>query len=241
MQSPPNPAVLPAGAAAPDGSALALLRLPGVFTQDDLLDPAGFAKEATRRGRNVSIDQLQELHNSGLLLPLFRISETAVDGRAIPVDEAAGLNPRGEVVRAAREGRLLDSADEGYSIEWPYRQPEPRECGWQSGFFYSSWQLLDLGWALGELQTLGFSQDYPGRLAAIRLRRATTLALCALTPRHLPAIVGRSRTPGGVDGARVWASRFSIDDQQRLDLVCYGADALRPRRSRSWLEPMGIR
>jgi hypothetical protein len=228
MEGPPDPTVLVAGPAAPDGSALALLRLPGVFTQDDLLDPVGFAKEATRRGRNLSLDQLQELHSSRLLLPLFRISDTGATGRAIPVDEPAGLNPRGWVMHAAWEGRLRDCADEGYSVEWPYRQPEPFVRHWHSGCFYSSWQLLDLGWALGELLNLGWRQDYPGRWAGIRLRRARTLALCALTPRHLQGIVGRSTTPGGVDGARVWASRFSIDDQQRLDLVGFRAEGLLP-------------
>lgn len=87
--------IVPASSAAPDGSALAVARLPFAFTQDELLTSADFLKQAERRGHRLSLDVLAALHDLGILKPLFRVSEVAVVGRRIDVLHPGGMNPRG--------------------------------------------------------------------------------------------------------------------------------------------------
>jgi len=218
--------VLPTGPHAPDGSALALLRLPGVFTQDKLLSPPDVVRKSKEHGRPVTLAQLQQLHSHRILLPLYRVADSASEGRAIPVDEPLGLNPRGWVMQAAYDGRIRDCAVEGYSAAWPYEQPQPFVRYWHSGFFYSDWQLHDLAWALGELRAITQGWDHPGRHEQADLRRSRAMALAALSPRHLPSITGRVTTPGGVDAERQWSARFAIEEAERLTLAGFPADRL---------------
>jgi hypothetical protein len=110
--------------AAPDvRSSLALLTIPFIFSQDDLLTTDEFLKRAKERGTNLSLDGLQRLHNHRMLVPLYRVSDTPVEGRRIEVVHDGWPNARGWVFEAAAEGRLRDPADEGYSVAWPYQRP----------------------------------------------------------------------------------------------------------------------
>lgn len=65
--------------------------------------------------------------------------------------------------------------------------------------------------------------------------RPGVLALCALSTRHLPSILGTYSIPAGYDGEGLWRSRFDIDDRERLSLV--GFD---PRDLRSHAEDLLI-
>src|SRR5438105_5751177 len=50
------------------GGSLALLQIPFVFTQDDVLNTDEFLRKAKERGHNVSLEGLQRLHSRRLLL-----------------------------------------------------------------------------------------------------------------------------------------------------------------------------
>lgn len=65
--------------------ALTLATLPYAFTQDDLLTSDEFLPRAEEYGHRVTLNGLQELHNHRLLVPLYRVSDTAVEGRRVPV------------------------------------------------------------------------------------------------------------------------------------------------------------
>ena len=67
------------------GGALALLAIPHAFTQDGLLTTDEFIRHTKERGHSLSLALLQTLHNERLLLPLYRVSDYAVDGRRVDV------------------------------------------------------------------------------------------------------------------------------------------------------------
>jgi hypothetical protein len=202
------------------GASLGLLTIPFIFTQDDLLTTGDFLKRAKERGHDVSLSNLQTLHNHRLLLPLYRVSDTAVEGRRIEVDAEGGMNARGWTLEAAAEGRLRDPAEEGYSVAWPYACPpdeDPRK--WWNGFIYSSWQLLSLGSALNQyrLITAGWRNigfDYQRHVRDRRL----TLVLAAVATRYLPGIMGRVTTPAGVTdaGLRKYVARSDVQELLRI-------------------------
>lgn len=189
-----------------------------------------FVKEARRRGQErLDVAHLQALHSRRLLLPLFRVSDTAVTGRAFEVEGPHAMNPRGWVMEAAAAGRLRDPVDEGYTLDWPHERPkDERDRRWWNGFVYSSWQLLEIDAALNDLAWIDGGADHAPRVVTAQTRRWRTLALCALATRHTPSIMGKITYPSGVDHGHTEASRYAIDDADRLALVNYPAHRLRP-------------
>lgn len=212
--------ITPADSSAPDGSALALARLPFAFTQDHLLTTDDFLKEADLRGHRMSLGVLSALHDLGLLKPLFRVSDVAVQGRQIQTPHSGAMNPRGWFFEAAADGRLRDVSSEGRTLNEPYERPaneaNPR---WWNGFLYSSWQLMTVANALTEYELIrhGWATATSHRLSDRAAR--VVLALCALSTRHLPSILGTYSIPGGYDGEGLWLSRFDLDDGERLSLI----------------------
>lgn len=139
----------------PRGGALALLKLPYVFSQDGLLTAGDFVRAAKDRGHSLSLALLQELHNFRTLVPLYRVSDVPVTGRRIDVEQGNSMNVRGWTLQAAAEGRLRDSSDEGYSAAWPYVRPSGENARrWWNGFIYSTWQLLDVGAATSDYESI---------------------------------------------------------------------------------------
>lgn len=217
--------------ASPNGGSLALLRLPYVFTQDHVWRTDELLKEAKRRGHVVSLSTLQRLHEHRLLMPLYRLADVAVSGRRIDItrQDILGMNPRGWLLEAAIDGRLRDPADEGYCLAWPYERPEDeKDRRWWNGFLFSSWQVLDLAAALQELGWLEQGYEPPDRAHRANDRRKLTLALAALSGRHLANISGQITVPSGLGFDGFHEARIAIDEAQRLALVTYPTDRLLP-------------
>ncbi|MFG1745780.1 hypothetical protein ACGFJ4_16565 [Micromonospora chalcea] len=199
---------------------LALLQIPFIFTQDDLLTTEKFVSEAKDRGHRIDLDTLQALHVHNLLAPLFRVSDTAVVGRRIKVDiPITGNNSFGWVVEAARAGRLRDPAEEGYSVALPYRRPEGTDHDWWNGFIYSSWQLLDLGRALTIYSWVQHGIRDPA--TSVTRDRQRFLALAALSPRYLSGVLGWLRTVPGSDEDAMWRFRSEASALDLLQVVDY--------------------
>jgi hypothetical protein len=211
----------------PPGSSLALLGIPFVFTQDELLTTDRFINRAKERGYHVDLDLLQKLHEHRLLLPLYRVSDTPVEGRRIHVAANGGANARGWVLLAAAEGRLRDPAEEGYSVAWPYRMPAGEQPGrWWNGFVYSSWQLLDLRHVIDEYRVISAgwrAGPHPPRTAR---DRRLTLVLAALAPRFLPGVLGRLSRPSGVEEEPLRRFRAEADTEELLRLAGFEASEL---------------
>lgn len=188
--------IIPSSPGAPDGNALALLRIPHAFTQDRLLTTADFIRRAKEYGRDLTLTQLQELHSNRLLLPLFRISDYGASGRRVPVHAVSDMGPRANLAVAAKEGKAFDCLTEGYSVDWPYEAPEDQAGHrWWNGFLFSSWQLLDLEAAQNELS---WRNVLPGGLHGqdwMLRGRSRTRVLSALASRYLPQILGRLSIP----------------------------------------------
>lgn len=211
----------------PPGSSLALLGIPFMFSQDELLTTDGFITKAKERGHDVDLDLLQKLHEHRLLLPLYRVSDTPVEGRRIDVEADGGANARGWVLLAAAEGRLRDPADEGYSIAWSYRIPSGEQPDrWWNGFIYSSWQLLDLRHVIDEYRLIKAGWRVGPYLARTARDRRLTLALAALAPRYLPGVLGRLSRPPGVNEERLRRFRAEADTQELLQLAGFEASEL---------------
>jgi hypothetical protein len=205
-----------------------------VFTQDDLLDTSHLIETAKARGFDISLDDLQELHALGLLLPIFRIDDDPEPALKMDLPEPIGNDPGRSALQAARDGRLRDPAVEGYSDEWPYKVPEgltPRE--WWNGYLYSSWQLLDLHQVLSDRDAikLGFQQDIREERAA-RIRRRTQ-ALVVLSPRYLPGVIGQLSMPPGMEESDYMHFRRTADAASLLEAV--GFDPLDLRKTAEWL------
>ncbi|MFE6186600.1 hypothetical protein ACFQ6U_19455 [Streptomyces sp. NPDC056465] len=200
-------------------SAIDLLKVPFAFTQDELLDTGSFIRKAKERGHNLRLETLQALHIHGLLVPLYRVSDTAVQGRQVDVGNVLlEQNPRGWVMSAAHEGRLRDPRQEGYSVAWPYVRPDGADARrWWNGFIYSSWQLIGLNEALIRYRVIRQGDIWPIRRPTGRIP-PMVLALVALSPRYLGGILGRINLPGGVEEQELWRFRsgFPTEDLLRL-------------------------
>lgn len=200
--------------------ALALVCMPFTFTQDDLLSTDNFLRAAKARGYELSLDNLQEFHSNRLLLPLYRVSDTPVEGRRLNVVPNGNLNSRWEGLKAAQDGRLRDSAEEGYSSAWPYRRPSHEERKrWWNGFLYSSWQLLDLNLVIQEQRGIAAGLDRTVRMGPAEQRRKRTRALAALAPRYLPGILGKLSIPAFIDEEQLRRFCFESDVQNLLSTV----------------------
>lgn len=209
------------------GSSLALLRIPFVFSQDELLTTDGFITKAKERGYDVSLDLLQGLHECQVLLPLYRVSDTSVEDCRIHVEANDGANARGWVLLAATEGRLHDPADEDYSVAWPYRMPADAQPGqWWNGFVYSSWQLFDLHHVIGEYRAIKAGWRTGPHLPSTARDRRLTLTLAALSPRYLPAVLGRLSLPLGVEEDKLRLFRAEADIQEMVRLADVQVDDL---------------
>ncbi len=200
--------------------ALVLISMPFTFTQDELLNTDGFIRAAKARGFELTLEDLQALHNNRLLLPLYRVSDTPVIGRRIDVVPDGNVNDRRQAQAAAAAGRLRDPADEGYSAAWPYNSPEDEQPGWWNGFLYSSWQLNDLHLVVRDLAWVrsGFLNP-TDRHGVVTQRHRRVLALAALAPRYLPGILGRLSVPPGMDSDRLERFRIDSDVLELLDAV----------------------
>lgn len=212
------------------GSALALLTIPYVFTQDKLLTTGELIDQAKERGYELSLDDLQRFHSHRLLVPLYRVSDSPVASRRIPVEPNGGPNARGWTLEAAATGRIRESAEEGYSVAWPYAPPSeenPRE--WWNGFIYSSWQLLDMDSVISgdKFIEIGWRSIGDGQARCVRDRRLT-LVLAALATRYLPAIIGQLNVPYGVDEEGLRQYRAKSDVREHLRLAGFESADLQP-------------
>jgi hypothetical protein len=87
-------------------SSLDLLAIPAVFTQDAPFDASECIDEAKKRGLYITLEDLQDLHTRSTLFPLFRVSDTASEGRRISGrPNILSHNPTGWVWEPATEGR----------------------------------------------------------------------------------------------------------------------------------------
>jgi hypothetical protein len=192
-----------------------------------VVDDRRFINKAKERGYDVDLDLLQKLHGHRLLLPLYRVSDTSVEGRRIDVEADGGANARGWVLLAAAEGRLRDPADEGYSVAWPYRMPAGEQPDrWWNGFIYSSWQLLDLRHVIDEYRAIKAGWRAGPHLARTARDRRLTLGLAALAPRYLPGVLGCLSRPPGVNEERLRRFRAEADTQELLQLAGFEASEL---------------
>lgn len=224
----------------PPGGSLALLTVPYVFTQDELLGTDAFIKQARKRGHQVDLDLLQKLHECRLLVPLYRVSDTAVEGRRVDFgDSKPAYNPTINrwVTDAALDGRLRDPAEEGYSAAWPYRPPAgERHPHWWNGFVYSSWQLSDVDRARHEYAFMKHGQQFRPKPERLARDRRLTLVLAALAPRYLPGIVGRVLIPAGLEEEGLLRFRADSDVPGLLRTVGFDEANLRPEAETLLLE-----
>jgi len=223
--------------------AFALVRMPFTFMQDDLLNTDGFIRAARERGHAIDHDDLQDLHSRRLLLPLYRASNTPVAGRRLDVKPNGCFDPRFQALELAGEGRLRDCAVEGYCTAWPYeRQDDNDDPQWRNGFLYSSWQLLELHRALCERRLLIQLQQRTQHIIPpeqLPRRHNRTLALCALTPRYLPGVLGTLSFPGGVDREALENFRFHADVLGLLRAIDFDPGQLRLEAEFFLLEASG--
>lgn len=217
------------GAATYGSGSLELTRIPFIFVQDDLLDTEGFLRVAKERGYDVSLDVLYQLYVRGLLIPLYRVSDTSAEGRKIAIPETIfGMNPRGWVLHAAADGRLRDPLEEGCSVAWPFRRPDDIDSRkWWNGFVYSSWQLVDLHDALRRYSVARAGWYVRQHAVEVRRRRAL-LALCALSPRFLPTVLGRVRGSYDRDDEALWRFRREAPTRDLLSVAGFDPEDLQP-------------
>jgi hypothetical protein len=135
---------------------LDLLQLPYPFSQVGLLNASEFAELATlRRSRTdrslppVNEQTLQELHRSGVFVPLFRVDLTPrLDAPGIDISDSATARHVltthiNELLRGAAEGRVSDPATVGFE-PWPTERHRSQWPTGETGYLYSQHQLLGL-------------------------------------------------------------------------------------------------
>lgn len=202
------------------GTSLALLTIPFAFSQDGLLTTGEFIKQAKERGSKIDLDLLQRFHETGVLVPLYRVGDTSVAADRMDIEGYDGANARGWVLRAATEGRVHDPAYEDYSVDWRYHLPvDERPDRWWNGFVYSSWQLLDLQHAINTHRAITAGLLAEADLATRVVDRARIRALAALATPYLPRVLGRLRFPAGASERELREFRSEVNTQELLRLA----------------------
>ncbi|SMQ68380.1 hypothetical protein [Agreia sp. VKM Ac-1783] len=206
-------------------STLPLLDVPFVFSQVQLLSSQQFRDEARSKwDQRVSIDDLETLHQLGLLVPLYRADDDQKP-EALP---APHEDDHSKIARYAREGLIRDPQGEDAS-PWPHCRPNGVGDNWWDGFFYSHWQLLGLRDALQQRENLRRvpNEDKGSRAFAAR-QRHEYLALAALSARFFPSIIGRVTYRDGAERETLLTARHDVDATARLSAASFPADRLRP-------------
>ncbi len=214
---------------APIGSSLALLRLRHVFTQDELYSSSDFIREAEDRDIRVDLSDLQQLNERNLLVPFYRIDEFPDDSRKVELPQLrSGGGYSFTVLSAASRGEVLDPQSEKPRARRPHLRYLPLDPhgAWDDGYVYSSWQLLDLPSALNVLQWASTGADSRSSEDLAAKYRRRSLALAALSSRHLPQIWGQMPLPGGIDAFEFNQTRYSITEADLLALVDVDATLL---------------
>jgi hypothetical protein len=131
-----------------------LLRLPMVFSQNDLLSPEEFINEAKARGRRLEEEHLHELHRIGALVPLYRVMNRPVGPEQPEVPSAVVAREHGGYSMGGSNGLLFRAYGLGHVVDpatRPYRSwaggiPVRRHNYVQRypSVFYSPYQLLGL-------------------------------------------------------------------------------------------------
>lgn len=218
--------------AQPAPSTLPVLDIPFTFSQVPLLSSGQFRDEARSKwDQRISIDDLEELHRLGLLVPLYR----ADDDREAESLPAPHEDDSSKIARYAREGMIRDPQGEDASL-WPHRRPDNAGDTWWDGFFYSRWQLLGLRDALQQRENLRIVADDPrlvveedGRYRTFAARqRHEHLALAALSARFFPSIVGRVTYRDSAERETLLAARYDVDATARLVAAGFPVERLRP-------------
>lgn len=176
--------------------------------------------------QELSLQVLEDLRRIGLLVPMYRVDDECIAGRAIEVP----VTDQSDLAAYARAGRLRDPADEGYSNWWPIAPPSRvNDERWWDGYYFSRWQLMDINRALNDLSWHQFGESIgPMRTRALNMRRES-IAVSALAPRHLPGILGQISLGGGGDFEGFRAARFKIDDLTRIQLAGVSSGTLQGR------------
>lgn len=129
---------------------LQLLDLPLAFTQNSLLAPDDFVKQAGERGVRIEPEHLLELHRRRALIPLLRIVQqpprplTAVPVAASAVGGYTEYHtPLDLVITAAQAGHLVDPGPQPFR-RWDGGLPLPSHgrIHRYPSVFYSPYQLL---------------------------------------------------------------------------------------------------
>lgn len=221
--------ILPVSGLAIDGTALALLRIPYSFTQDQLLNSKEFIDEAKQRGQVLSLIELEQLYSYRLLIPLYWISDTQREEWKIEVEETWAQNSRGRAFLAASEGKLVDCGSEKFSTARPFQLPlDQNDRHWWNGYLYSFWQLSDLEHALQRLRlvsTRGELGNFDVEWAERDRRR--TLSLVAISTCFLPEIRGVMTDPIGGKFEEMWAFRHGAEVLDLLQVVAFDIGLLK--------------
>lgn len=185
-------------------STLDLLRLPHVFSQEDLLDERQFGVEAWKRGVRIDRARLELLHRRRLLVPLLRVHQRPVADPFTGLQEQPPYTDAARLCKAAQEGRLTDPAIRGFR-DWPKRTD-------RSGYLYSHFQLLSLR-SVGYTMTAMTAKKVGGAVRWDIERperhlvdeaaqgRALAIVLEALAARYLPRVLHKFRFGANGDDA----------------------------------------
>lgn len=228
----PSRSAMDVPAASSSASTLALLALPLVFTQDEVMDCAEFQAAAEVRGFRLALDDLEEFHRQELLIPFFRVDPEADPAFAVHVytTDQHWLTP---LLQAATEGRVRDPAAEEFSTEHPYNRPrEADPHHWHNGYYYAAWQLVDLCHVQQAQQMISLgSQPKPWAERASAFRTTAT-ALVALSTRYLPGVISQLSMPAGVDEEQYWDFRQSVSCVELLEATGVDLTELRSKAER---------
>lgn len=216
-----------ASSAAPNATSLGLLRVPFVFTQDRLLLSQQFVEAAARRDLAVSLEELEELTQLGVLIPLFRVDDAKVVGRRIPRDK----DDWSDLAQHADAGQVHDPAGEGFSRWLSFSRPADAPDGWWDGYYFSPWQLLELEDARAARTFVRYGDRIADHRRRALVRRRRLLALCALAPRHFSQVWGQASLSSGRSFDDFHRAQFEIDDSARLRVA-----GVEPTELRDWAE-----
>ncbi|MGH2448248.1 MAG: hypothetical protein ACRDFS_06550 [Chloroflexota bacterium] len=173
------------------------------------MNPDEFCKKATERGTRITVEQLEELHRRGVLVPIYRLR-----ARAHRLSPSIAIDPSFSTTRYGLGGTLgiiLDAAQEGVLDDPATRPFRPWAQGLRTRWngietrrpsvFYSPYQLIALRILKAAASqmvgrrgddnkvTFNLARLHPKEIDALAGGRQMAILLSALDMRYLPRIM----------------------------------------------------
>ena len=213
-----------------DGTTLALLRIPFIFSQDNLLKSDEFIRQAASHGYALDLVDLQKMYEYKILSPLYIASDEPFFAPEITFKNLNYQQSAPWLFEFASKGCLNDATQKNYCEDFPFFQPPgEKPHNWWNGYIYSDWQLTRLPTALMSLKNMEAARRDGNSITFENHFNSDYLAMAALSSKYLPWILGRWKLTDESEDTNFLEFTRETNAEELLKIAAFNPQNLLPR------------